>query len=266
MIPIPSNPVAIPPRFTELVPPDEESVLEWLRKNVSRKMLEEIAGKDRGDQTREHFAALHEQLYSPKAALGLLAWNPREVLELERWNSPDLTSGHIKRLLATTILLRNAGHIADARSLSEEEFFVETSVATLIRFTESAIALGGELPYLSLKFLFWVYGSLGYAIIRPFTGFSAVLLMAVDWQRFQESDIAVACHWCVAVEECSRVILGTDIGSDTWLIGLSSYEDSEDRRNIWGDVATAVVRAGGQASVDRFCCLTDLAKRVGGHV
>ena len=244
-------------------------MLDWLRSQVSRKMLEEIAENERGEEVQEHLAGIQAQLYTPGPTLGLLPWNPREVLELERWSEPDIPTrdlpptprhGHLKRALASTILLRNAGHIADPERTSEEALFVETSVATLIRLTESALAIGGELPYFTLQFLFWLYCSQRCAIIRPFVAFSILLLITAQHDRFQESDIAGVCRWCIAVEKFSRTALGSDVASDAWLIGLRTYEDQNGRREIWADVATRVLADGYSAPASAN--LADLLKRL----
>jgi hypothetical protein len=258
-----------PPKLREAIAAREDSALDWLRSQVNRKMLEEIAENDRGEEAHQHMAGIEAQLYAPEPTLGLLPWNPREVLELERWSEPDLPTrdlpptqrhGHLKRALASTILLRNAGHIADPERTSEEAFFIETSAATLIRLTESALAIGGELPYFTLQFLLWLYCSQRCAIIRPFAAFSILLLLTAQHDRFQESDIADVCTWCIAVEEFSRTALGSDVASDAWLIGLSTYEDRNGRREIWADVASRVLADGHCAPVGAN--LADLSKRL----
>src|SRR5438128_2715846 len=76
---------------------------------------------------------------------------------------------HTKRLMACTILLRNVGHLDNTQRHSEEEFFIETSAATLLRLTESALAIGGDLPYLAVQFLLWLYRIQPYPMMRAFT-------------------------------------------------------------------------------------------------
>jgi hypothetical protein len=267
--PLAINSTDPPPELIEAIKARDDSVLDWLRSQVARKMLEEIAENDNSEEVQEHLAGIQAQFYTPEPTLGLLPWNPREVLELERWSEPNMPHadlpptqrhGHLKRVLASTILLRNAGHIAVPESLSEAAFFVETSAAALIRLTESAIAIGGEWPYLTLQFLLWFYCSQRCAIIRPFTAFSILLLFTSQHDRFQESDVVGVCRWCVAVEEFSRAALGSDVASDAWLIGLNTYEDQNGRREIWADVATRVLIGGHFAP--GVADLADIVKRL----
>ena len=269
MRPLATNPMDPPPKLVEAIAAREGASLDWLRSQVSRKMLEEIAENDRGEQVQEHLAGIQAQLYTPEPILGLLPWNPREVLELERWSKPDTATldrpptqrrGHLKRAVASTILLRNAGHIADPERNSEEAYFVETSVDSLIRLTESALAIGGELPCCTLQFFLWLYCSQRCAIIRPFAALCMLLLLAAQCGRFPESDIAGVCRWCIAVEEFSRTALGSDVASDAWLIGLSTYEDTKGRREIWADAATRVLACVHSTPGDAN--LADLSKRL----
>jgi hypothetical protein len=103
----------LPPLPTEMQPSDSD-LLDWLRSRVSRPMLEEIARNDYEEEVTQHLDGIVAQLRA-NPPLGLLAWNPREVLELERWNEPtddeSMPASHLKRLMACTILLRNVGHL-----------------------------------------------------------------------------------------------------------------------------------------------------------
>jgi len=47
-----------PPKLGEAIAAREDSVLDWLRSQVSRKMLEEIAENDRGEEVKEHLAGI----------------------------------------------------------------------------------------------------------------------------------------------------------------------------------------------------------------
>jgi len=215
-------------------------------------MIEEIAKNDYGQETIEHFAGVERQLKADDPPLGLLAWNPREVLELERWSEPETPyrneppsgqHGHIKRLLACTILLRNAAYIDGSKHLSEEEFFLETSATTLIQLTRSAIVIGGEAPYLVTRFLLWVYGRQAHPAFRPFAAFSFLLLTAhIGLDRLPSLDLSDVCAWVVAVEAQCREMLGSRVKSECWLIGLNRQEDCKRHRNRWADSAKAILQ------------------------
>jgi hypothetical protein len=234
-------------------------------------MVEEIAANDYGEDVHEHLSGIENQLHGDQPLLGLLPWHPREVLELERWAEPDRPCaeaeptgrrGHVRRLLATTILLRNAGRIQAPEQTGEEEFFVETSVATVARLALSAVALEEEARYLALQFLLWFYQAQASAIIRPFTAFAVLLLSVTERQRFQDADISDACKWCIAVEYASRVALGRTVASAAWLVGLSTYELGVGRGAAWRDLSAAVVRREDLASCPALSCVADLSARL----
>src|SRR5580700_338580 len=112
--------------------PSECALLDWVRTKVTLPLLEEISANDYGEETADHLAGIQAQL-APNPTLGLLPWCPREVLQLERWNEPDSGSpdrppsderGHLKRLLACVILLRNGAYVTGPFGLSEEDYFL----------------------------------------------------------------------------------------------------------------------------------------------
>ena len=240
----------VPASLRELAPPSECALLDWLRHTISRLMIEEISQNDCGEETLEHFAGVEGQLKADPP-LGLLAWNPREVLELERWSEPDRQHGdqppsgqhgHVKRLLACTILLRNAAQVHGAKHLSDEEFFVETSAATLIQLTRSAIALGGDAPYLAARFLLFVYSSQSHPAFRPFAACGVLLLTAhFATERLSSVNFSEVCSWVLAVEAQCRVMLGSRVESARWLIGLNGYEDRKGSRGRWADSAKSIL-------------------------
>src|ERR1700679_3868146 len=136
-------------------------------------MLEEISANDWGEDTSVHLAGILAQL-APHPPLGLPPWHPREVLELERWSEPDEESphgppsgdrGHLKRLLACEILLRNGAYVNGPYDLSEEDFFLQTSAATLLQLTASALALG--IPDVALGFVLWLFEAQPHPGVRP---------------------------------------------------------------------------------------------------
>lgn len=137
--------------------------LSWLKPLLSRRDLEEIAANDYGEEVAEHLAGI-ESLLSEDPVSGLLPWCPHELLELERWQEPDRHNnhpssgprGHLKRLLACTLLLISASSTKPTSERGEEEFFLDSSASTLIQLTRSAIGLGGEWPSRALNFLLWL--------------------------------------------------------------------------------------------------------------
>jgi hypothetical protein len=232
----------------------ESGLFEWLRQKISRKMLEEIAANDYSEEVWDHFAAIERQL-SKDPAKGLLAWCPREVLELERWTEPQMSSqtqpldesyAHKKRLLACALLLQSAATIDVSDANDEEEFFLDTSAVTLIQLTRSAISLGGECRRHSLEFLLWFYSALHFPRLSPFTAFSVFLLwLDNDEGRAGCAAIEKAWEWVDAQERLYRTLHPNQTESDRWLVGISSYEDRDGHRLRWFATARQVLERQG---------------------
>jgi hypothetical protein len=269
----------LPSRVRDLAPPSECGLLEWLRVRVTRLMLEEISRNDYEDQSAEHLAAIFAQL-GAKPPLGMLPWCPLEVLELERWTTPDCEREHIKRLFACTILVRNAGYIPDGSGTD----FTAQSATTLLRLADSAIALDHRLrvtprrqrghvrrrerredvSLLALRFLLWVLDRQPDPEFRPFASF-CVLLLAVHIGLGDPSgeDLLELCRWVEDEETKSRETLGYKVHSERWLIGLSSYEDHKGERDRWVDSASRILgRLGPEHTVAVQTALTRLSHRI----
>lgn len=197
-------------------------------------MLREIASEDFGEEVEEHLAAITNQL-SNTPSLGLLPGNPREVLELQRWSEPDNVydrppegrRGHLKRLLACTILLRNIPYIP-AKHPSREtawaaKFFVQTSAATALKLCASALRLGEPFPQLSLDFLLWLSPGISDQSVSPFVAFSILLLTGSD-QRLAPEVKLRALDWLLTQKAEARANLQRSVVSDRWLFGLNPYE------------------------------------------
>jgi len=233
-----------PKSLLAIAAPSEDALLKWIQAKVSPRMLEEISLNDFGEESAEHLAGIQAQL-TAHPPLGMLSWFPREVLELERWNTPDQshldtppsgTRGHVKRLLACTILLRNAAYVSSPRWGGEEDFFLQTSASTLNRLTQSALAL--QAPELGLGFMLWLFEIQSHPALRPFTAFCALAFAAaLGFGEASDQEIIGACDWVDAEEVRSRAELGKDVDSERWLIGINSYERSQDRQEDWRFIA-----------------------------
>jgi hypothetical protein len=228
----------------KIVDPSETGLLDVLRSRMSRRMLEEIAANDYGEEVPFHLKGVEEQM-SSTPPLGNLEWCPREVLELERWNDPDKEEHeqhrelcHIKRLFACTILLRNAGHMnSDSMRLSEHDFFLETSGASVARLLRSASALGGAFLRSALAFTLWLYRAQPYPRLRPFVALASALLAILASHAPSETDKEQRLlAWVDGVEADCRATVGKDVESETWLVGLNSYEAREEHRALWYDM------------------------------
>jgi hypothetical protein len=184
----------------------------------------------------------------PIPTLGMLPGCPREVLELEQCTEPERASfgkapaggrGHIKRLLVCVILLRNGAYISSPGELSFEEFFLETSTASVSRLTVSALAL--EVPERALGFILWLLQMQRHPAVRPFVALAALALApAIGFRDMTDHEIMEICDWVDSEEELSRGALGSGVETGRWLIGLNSYEAIEGRAAEWLHLATRV--------------------------
>ncbi len=226
----------------------ESGLLDWLRSVISRKMLEEIAANDYGEEIADHLAAIEQQL-SDKPVKGLLTWCPLEVLELERWNEPqinpkeqppDALHDQRKRLLACTLLLQSAGPIGAPRT-SQEDFFLDTSASTVIQLTRSVISLGNDGPTAALGFLLWLYGAVRYPRLLPFIAFCAFLLwLEGGGNQYGCEAIKDVWQWVLDEESHYREGYPSEVESELWLVGISSYEDRDGHRIRWFNAAKEV--------------------------
>jgi hypothetical protein len=182
---------------------------------------------------------------------GLLAWRPLEVLELERWSEPevnpqeqpgDTSYGHRKRLLACTLLLQSAASIG-VTTTSEENFFLDTSASTLIQLTRSVISLGNEGKTRALGFLLWLYGAVRYPRLLPFIAFCALLLwLEGDGGQYGCEAIKDVWQWVLEEESRYRERYPSQVESELWLVGISSYENRVGHRLRWFNTGKEVVK------------------------
>jgi hypothetical protein len=131
---------------------------------------------------------------------------------------------------------RNGAYVSGPYGVSGEDFFLQTSAASLIQFTRSALAL--NIPELALGFILWLFEAQRHPGLRPFTAFCALALVSViAFGEASEQEIVEVCNWVDAVEARCRNDLGDDVDSGRWLIGLNSYEKGGDTRDRWLSVA-----------------------------
>jgi len=238
----------LPEAIIRLTHPSETALLEWVRTQMSDFELREIAANDYGEEIPEHFAGIKAQL-SENPDLGLLPWCPREVLELERNAEPDYSYddappegriGHLKRLLACTILLRNVAHICKSGNPADADndtFFIDTSAATAIQLTKSAVSVEAEAIPLALSFVLWCHSQVNYPLLTPFLTFAVLVLAAAgNFEVLADQNVEDLCQVLMDEEERARRALGSEVYTDKWLTGLNLYEENYESR--WRDAAT----------------------------
>src|SRR5271170_3085870 len=165
-----------PSALIAAAPPSETALLDFARapSRVSREMIHEIAMNDRERDVEIYELAISRQLAS-HPTLGLLPRHPLEVLQLQGVSTPESSRGHLKRLFACTILLRNVSFVS-SEDWDDEWFFITTSAATVIQLVRSCIALGSQYSRLALGFLLWLHSKQSDPMLRPFVSFGVLLL------------------------------------------------------------------------------------------
>lgn len=125
---------------------------------------------------------------------------------------------------------------------SDDNFFLNTSVSSLIQLTRNAIALRSEAPETALGFMHRVYENQSYPRLRPFAAFCALLLAAStpDFDRVTDEAAAEICSWIDEEETRRRNLLGDDAEPEQWLFDLNSYADVRGRKGNWRAAAKQV--------------------------
>ncbi len=211
-------------------------------------MIHEICLNDWARDVDLHEAGILKQL-APDPGFGLLPWHPREVLELERWREPDIgeadrpptgATGHLSRLLACTVLLRNVAFVSNEED-GEVEFFIAISAATVLQLVQSSIALGTQATRLALGFLVWLHGKQSNPLLRPFVSLGVLLLHIQE--NLSGTNLLETCAWVEQDENLAREELhkAHDVHSARWLLGLNYQEDNGDRPKIWADTLVHVI-------------------------
>lgn len=188
-------------------------------------MIHEIAMNDYGHNAEKRELAILEQL-GATLVLGVLPYDLLEPLELEQWSCPSLadSDGQLQRLLAYVILLRNVAFV----SSEDPHADIEKSATTVIWLVRGLIVLGSEASQLALRFLLWLHDKQSDPRLRAFVSFGALLLQVQEDLAGQ--NLRDTCTWVEDEEKFAREQLHElEIHSATWLLGLSSYEDSSAR-------------------------------------
>ncbi len=125
---------------------------------------------------------------------------------------------------------------------SDDNFFLDTSVSSLIQLTRSAIALRAEAPETALGFMLWVYENQSYPRLRPFAAFCTLLLAAATpgFDRVTDEEAAKIRNWVDDEEARCRNLLGYDVEPEEWLFDLNGYAGLGGRKGRWRAAAKQV--------------------------
>lgn len=153
--------------------------------------LAEIAAGDHPNETERHRLAL-VQLRQSMQVQGRLGWNPKEAVELERWEKPVTVAGHRRRLFACAIL-------ADAYFEEASREVIHPLSDILAPLIESSLVLGEDvvinarrsvLAFLTTPFPWWEDSLL-------FAGVGSLVFCVARAEHAEDQAIAELSDWIV---------------------------------------------------------------------
>lgn len=169
--------------------------------------LVQIASNDMPD-FELHLNALHAIRGSMKV-VGRLDWNPKEAIELERWEKPISAEGHRRRLFACAIL-------ADAYFEEASRDYLHSLSDILAPLVESAVCLGNDARTQALRSVSalleapfpWWEDSLVFA------GLATIVLCVAAANAEDDETASRLCDWVTAEQaRAQQEKLAADTGS-----------------------------------------------------
>ena len=226
-----------PEELLELLAPDPAAIFNRLRPLISDRILEVIAGADYGNEAEEHLKEL-KPIRDNGAVPAPIKWQPKEVLELTRWLTPEnedprwktglsLRENHLIRLFSCAALLRIAAE-------PENNGYFDGENQTIAALVHSAIILGEDFQKDALSLLSWL-------LLRdrelyedaPFFGLGCLLLAAHTGAP--ASTVSGLAAWVVEQEARIRSSkAGRKFGP--WLLGISFHTA---RNQLWLELLAA---------------------------
>ncbi|MBX3379927.1 MAG: hypothetical protein KF805_07515 [Phycisphaeraceae bacterium] len=188
--------------------------------------LTEIAAND-SPEFELHLKALHAVCESMKVE-GRLDWNPKEALELERWEVPSTHDGHLRRLFACAVL-------NDAYFEAQSRDHLHSLSDILAPLVDSALFMGNSavIParssisaLLSTPFPWWEDSLV-------FAGLAWIVLSVAETNTDDSESIERVCDWVVA-EDHRLKLLEISAERGPGLLGCTHFSQ---RHSLWQAMA-----------------------------
>ncbi|MBX3387900.1 MAG: hypothetical protein KF691_00445 [Phycisphaeraceae bacterium] len=212
--------------FPASIESDRGALLRFICPQMTDADLVKIAWNDTPD-CELHLEALRVARTTMKVA-GRLEWNPKEAIELERWEKPSSADGHRRRLFACAIL-------ADAYCEEDSREYLHSLSDILAPLVESAIFLGNNATLqarrsvsatLKLPFPWWEESLL-------FAGLAAIVLSVAAARAEDDEFISRLCDWVGAERlRIDKEELGADQGPG--LLGVTHFNQ---HHSLWQAMA-----------------------------
>jgi len=151
-----------------------------------------IAAGDHPKETERHYKAL-VRLREAMRVKGRLYWNPKEAVELQRWENPHTQDGHRRRLFACAILV-------DAYFEDDSRPHLHALSDTLAPLVESAICLGDDARIQALRTVSFFLETPfpGRDESQVFAGLATIMPSIAAARADNEVTISLLCDWVVA--------------------------------------------------------------------
>ncbi len=225
--------------------PDPAGLLDWLRPMLTPKAMRDMASSDWGSEMEKHVAVL-EDIRTTGLIPQPLAWHPREVLELTRWNDREKTD-HVARAFACTVLLIDAVGPTDRDGH-------EQTMAVLI---QSCLELGAEAMTCAMGLLVTV--AEGFEAYCPESLFAQLgLLMAAAARDPRDPRLPALAERLIAAERAQHEEFGYRGSEWGWLLGRTNFDQ---RHKLWRRLSTQLLAEPATADPS-LVHLADIAERM----
>lgn len=211
----------------------------WVSREISSLSLRIIAGADYERDLEAHLAALKRLVQGDLSVIRPLRWEPREVLELTRYDQIPSDSGdserHLRRLFASVVLLMAAVEPTNAGFTNSDTLALFNAIESVLRRFSSqqhdllallTSAASGEA---------WDRDELGYLhlgrfLVLEFGNASCEALVAA----LDQADKAAAASRATWNEYALP-----PAGRYGWITDITSYDE---RRSRWSELLDAAQR------------------------
>lgn len=222
--------------------PDADALLRLLASTLSSDDLLAIARADYGEDVDAHLDALRRLIR--ERTLAPLLWEPREVLELTRWDEPPHEADHVRRhwrrAFACTALLRlmtepENGDLAGSNS-TLASLIDSLHALSHLPHAPAQHALVHSLDAAATAFLAWLTPRLVAEETPELAFFGLGLLWSALGTDAPDAGLIALADWVMVAEEDASALPRTASGSPyRWLLDTTSYDL---RHHLWEEIGS----------------------------
>jgi hypothetical protein len=234
--------------------PNADALLIAVSSIVDDELLTSIANNDYGMSVDEHYAQLRK-IRDEQIVLAPILWEPKEVLELERWSRPTTQPGHIARAFSCAALLRAMAHPDNAGYFDGDN----QTIAVLL---ESLPHLEQSIQHEALRFFAWRVQDLSQSYGEaPFYLLALLILVLRTQFPLTHTEMREVIDWIY--NEVYSVPNASQVSTDMefyWLRWVSYFGS---RYDIWQSLSLEMtVLAEQRESIEESQSLKELALHI----